>query len=65
VSYHLIVVHQFANYAVGQKIDDADEVAKVLDGHNHGYVVKIPAPVSDAAPTAPRATAVPPVASQD
>lgn len=44
VSHHLIVVHEFGNYAKGTKITEADEVALVLASPQHTNVVKIAAP---------------------
>ncbi|MBR0693674.1 hypothetical protein [Bradyrhizobium lablabi] len=42
--HHLIVVHEFGQYAKGDKIIASDEVAKVLDSPQHTHVVKIAAP---------------------
>lgn len=44
VRHHLIVVHEFGQYAKGDKIIASDEVAKVLDSPQHTHVVKIAAP---------------------
>jgi hypothetical protein len=57
MAYHLICVHPFGVYAKGQKITDADEVAKLMtDRDNH--FVRVTAP--DDQPAAPSTPTVPP-----
>nr|WP_199065112.1 hypothetical protein [Chromobacterium sp. ASV5] len=40
-AYKLVVKHTFGNYKRGQRITDAVEIQKILDGEHAIYVLKI------------------------
>ena len=42
--FDLMVTHAFANYQVGQRISDADEMAKIEGGPNHAHFVRVHKP---------------------
>ncbi len=50
---HLIVTSPFAGYAVGERITDAAEVARIRAGEEAGFVVPI-APGVEPAPAQPQ-----------
>lgn len=61
--FHLIVTSPFGDHAVGTRITEPDEVAKVLDSENFHHVVKVAAPPHEEAPPGPApAPPLPPVA---
>lgn len=41
---HLVVLHAFGGYQTGDRITDAETVAKILDSEQSAYVVKVAAP---------------------
>lgn len=58
--FHLIVTSPFGDHAVGSRITDADEVAKVLGSENFHHVVKVAATPHEEAPPAPPPAPSPP-----
>jgi hypothetical protein len=53
MAIHLIVTSPFASRNVGERIVDAQEVARIMDSHHKMHVVRIEAP-DEKAPNAPK-----------
>lgn len=48
MEYELVVVHQFGDRKVGERITDAAEVEKILDSPQHRSVVKVTPELAEA-----------------
>lgn len=43
MDFHLVVIHEFGDYARGTRIEDADEIARILASENAHYCNKVAA----------------------